>query len=535
MSLYTNFLKLLKPDESDKYNINVFNDNADLIDSEFSRLEQKNQSQDNLLATKESLNAHINNKNNPHEVTKSQIGLGNVENKSSATIRGEITKSNVTTALGYTPYTPNEVDNKLSALETKIDWKESVETLDDIFTTYPNPQDGWTVNTKDTDYTYRFNGDEWVVISANAIPKATNSIDGLLSKEDHTKYDDANSKKHTHSNKSVLDEITSALISSWNNAVTHISDHIKHITSDERTLWNTVSDKVDKINGKGLSANDYTDDEKEKLAGISDGAGVNVQSDFNVSDANSDAYIKNKPVTNDLTPTYTEAKSLVTLTSGEKLSIAFGKISKAITELISHIGNNDNPHNVTKTQVGLGNVENKDSATIISEISKEDIIATLGYTPLSENTDTWQENTKDNEGYVAAGKGHESKIWGTDEEGNPQWINNAPSADKLSTPCKINGVLFDGTKDITITTDKNNEFLLINQEVLIFDNDDMTCTITDERITENSLADVYFTSDTIDIAENAVISVETYDKNIKLNCQNMPTGTIKASIIIKVV
>lgn len=41
---------------------------------------------------------------NPHNVTKSNIGLENVENKSSATIRGEITSSNVTNALGYTPY-----------------------------------------------------------------------------------------------------------------------------------------------------------------------------------------------------------------------------------------------------------------------------------------------------------------------------------------------------------------------------------------------------------------------------------------------
>ena len=129
--------------------------------------------------------------------TKSEVGLGNVENKSSATIRGEITKSNVTSALGYTPYTPNEVDNKLSALETNIDWKESVATYDDIATTYPNPDDGWTVNVKDTDYTYRYNGTSWVAISANAIPKATNSVDGLLSKEDHARYDSA--KTHADS------------------------------------------------------------------------------------------------------------------------------------------------------------------------------------------------------------------------------------------------------------------------------------------------------------------------------------------------
>lgn len=50
------------------------------------------------------VNDHIGNTSNPHSVTKAQVGLGNVENKSSATIRSEITSSNVTTALGYTPY-----------------------------------------------------------------------------------------------------------------------------------------------------------------------------------------------------------------------------------------------------------------------------------------------------------------------------------------------------------------------------------------------------------------------------------------------
>lgn len=35
---------------------------------------------------------------------RTNLGLGNVENKSSATIRSEITSTNVTTALGYTPY-----------------------------------------------------------------------------------------------------------------------------------------------------------------------------------------------------------------------------------------------------------------------------------------------------------------------------------------------------------------------------------------------------------------------------------------------
>lgn len=40
---------------------------------------------------------------NPHKVTKSDVGLGNVDNKSSETIRSEITAKNVTDALGFTP------------------------------------------------------------------------------------------------------------------------------------------------------------------------------------------------------------------------------------------------------------------------------------------------------------------------------------------------------------------------------------------------------------------------------------------------
>ena len=86
-------------------------------------------------------------------------------------------------------YTKNEVDNKLSALETKIDWKEAVETFDDIATTYPEPEKGWTVSVNDTDTVYRFNGTDWVGISANTIPLATSSVDGKMSKADKAKLD----------------------------------------------------------------------------------------------------------------------------------------------------------------------------------------------------------------------------------------------------------------------------------------------------------------------------------------------------------
>ena len=63
----------------------------------------------------------------------------------------------------------------------------------------------------------------------------------------------------------------------------------------ERTILELNQTKVDKVEGKGLSENDYTNADKNKLYGIEEGAEVNVQSDWNITDSNSDAYIKNKP------------------------------------------------------------------------------------------------------------------------------------------------------------------------------------------------------------------------------------------------
>lgn len=42
--------------------------------------------------------------------------------------------------------------------------------------------------------------------------------------------------------------------------------------------------------------------------------------------------------------------------------------------------------------------------------------------------DTWKPNTKDSEGYVAKGEGNPNKVWGTDADGNPGWIDT-PSGD----------------------------------------------------------------------------------------------------------
>jgi len=86
----------------------------------------------NYSANKNDLKLHVENLENPHQVTKSQIGLGNVENKSSETIRSEITKDNVTDALGYTPPTENTTYTVVSDITDGLMLSEDKIKLDTI-------------------------------------------------------------------------------------------------------------------------------------------------------------------------------------------------------------------------------------------------------------------------------------------------------------------------------------------------------------------------------------------------------------------
>lgn len=125
-------------------------------------------------------------------------------------------------------------------------------------------------------------------------------------------YDTAAEKAHSHSNGSVLDNISSEKVSDWNAAHEHTSkkDNPHEVTAKQVGLGNVP----------------------------------------NVS-------------TNDQTPTYTAANEVAELKSGEKLSTAFGKIAAAIKKFISHLGDKGNPHGVTAKQVFPDNSET------LSEIS----------------------------------------------------------------------------------------------------------------------------------------------------------------------
>lgn len=108
------------------------------------------------------------------------------------------------------------------------------------------------------------------------------------------------------------------------------------------------------VTAKGISAAEAehkhsTNDITEGTLGIARG-GLGAD---NMADARKNLDIDNVPnvSTNDQTPTYEDAKELAELISGEKLSVAFGKIKKAIAVLKAHLGAK-NPHSLSASDVG---------------------------------------------------------------------------------------------------------------------------------------------------------------------------------------
>jgi hypothetical protein len=80
-------------------------------------------------------------------------------------------------------------------------------------------------------------------------------------------------------------EVSASQASSWGSITGNLASQVD--------LQGELDNKVNTESGKGLSTNDYTTTEKNKLAGIAAGAEVNVNADWNATSG--DAQILNKP------------------------------------------------------------------------------------------------------------------------------------------------------------------------------------------------------------------------------------------------
>jgi len=109
-------------------------------------------------------------------------------------------------------------------------------------------------------------------------------------------------------------------------------------TTDISSLQDTVGNKVDKVTGKDLSSNDYSDTEKSKLAGIEAGAEVNVQADWNQATSTDDSYIKNKPTLG--TAAAADTTDFATAAQGTKADNAIPSSAKGVANGVAELDSN---------------------------------------------------------------------------------------------------------------------------------------------------------------------------------------------------
>lgn len=312
---YTTHYRLQKDLTVEKYDVNVVNMNSDIIDSALHRLDSKNESQDELLATKESLNSEItratSKENDIIEVLESEIERANsAENSNSANISEETTRALLAE------------ETIRTSLQEHISDKTNPHNV-----TKEQLAIGNVDNTSDIDK-----------------PVSTaqqNALDTALS---------------THNTSDSSHNDMRLLISGLTTRLNALAD------SDDTTL-----DQLSEIVA-------YIKNNKSLIDGIT-------TSKVNVSDI---------------------IDNLTTSSTDKALSAKQGQILK---EMINSL---------TKEDIGLGNVENKNSAAIRSELTKEDVTNALGYTPPTTNTVYAHPTTSGNKHIPSGGSSGQILRWSAD-------------------------------------------------------------------------------------------------------------------------
>lgn len=84
----------------------------------------------------------------------------------------------------------------------------------------------------------------------------------------------------------------------------------------------------------------------------------------------------------------------------------------------------------------------------------------------------------------------------------------------------------------SLVTDYVEKDFILSKRELVFSN--KVCTISDSRITADTLVDVYFTAETMAAASKSNIYVDSLAGQIKLTAEIQPTGKIEAIIRVRV-
>lgn len=237
----------------------------------------------------------------------------------------------------------------------------------------------------------------------------TNRLNALADSDDETLDQMSEIVAYIKANKTLIDSITTSKVNVSdivNDLTTNVSN--KPLSASQGVvikglidaLQTEVDTKVDKIDGKGLSTNDYTTTEKTKLSGIATGAEVNQNAFSNVvvgsttisADAKTDSLtLAGSNVT--LTPDATNDKVTIGITKanvtsalgytppttnttyGVATSSALGLVKSGTDITVDSSGNvsvNDDSHNHTIANVD-GLQTELDSKAVVKTLTSEDL------------------------------------------------------------------------------------------------------------------------------------------------------------------
>lgn len=368
---------------------------------------------------KAALDSHINDYNNPHQVTKKQVGLDQVDNTSDL---NKPISTLTQQALDYEANLRDEMDtelmNRINVLQGEID-SAGKKIVTDIIDITQNNTSGVQLNYKYKDrvsFDDKYSDEKSASVLLN---NASSTNNGVMSKEDKKKFDSIDSK--------IINDITSITYEPSNIKINYGSQNLQdgvYVKSSETKIINSATtssagamSSEDKqtldavkttyipLNQKGVANGVATLDENGLVPSsqlpsfvddvidcyatytkAEDGTLSNIvlyedaEHQTLIVGESGKIYVDVTDATVFINPLNSETLSEATTKSsyqfrwtgtqfavvgaptviGEVTGTAFdGARGKALEDKTNvHIANTDNPHQVTKEQVGLSNVDN---------------------------------------------------------------------------------------------------------------------------------------------------------------------------------
>ena len=203
-----------------------------------------------------------------------------------------------------------------------------------------------------------------------------------ITAQNKTNYDAAATAKHNHENKSVLDTITQILIDKWNSAVSHITnrENPHGVTKSQVGLGNVTNESKSTMfaspsfTGKPTAPTASDGDKSTQLANTEFVAKHTENKNNPHSVSAAQVFPSNSGVLANITQALIDKwNSAHNNAHSHNNKSVLDTITQALIDrwnsAVSHITNTDNPHNVTASDVGLGNVTNESKSTMFASPS----------------------------------------------------------------------------------------------------------------------------------------------------------------------